>query len=967
MANPKGQFWDDMEAVFGKGNVTSGYRSQQEQDQLVAAGKTRATRSSHTYQNGYDIRANAAESESDIRKRLEAQGLSPVRIIKESGQGRNQGTGPHWHIELAPNGDKGMASGAAGGYNASRPGQGVAAPEKFLQGLESTLGAETKSSGNVRQNADATFGSDSELKARSGKVEEQLIAQGEQINVLDQVTQIAQQSAREAMTRQIEQTKDISDQIVKGTQELKAKVLPIFQARGRVADQLDKLNTMSPLERGIRGIFDLNYDKDYLEGQLDNFDRTLKARSDDFNYLNQLHGVALQEIERNYAMETGLPGLIQKQAEEDLGLVGMRLTQTAGMLGNLRDKINTESQLISAKAIAREDLLTRLDLPTVTDLMTQAQQNGGLIQFNGVEFSYKELRDRIQVSEQQELQTEAYKMSIAQGRMDMATKYADNLARSLTRSQLEAAINNGGVYQGVQLPQDVLTNLYQTQISRDTTRATAVANEMPAKLALDTAQSYMTQATGLYNRGKSLFGNQAMEGSAPYLSRGSQLVRRLVQATQNNEPPEVIAALTQQIAENSAQYTAFVDGRLLNQVGGDKRAAGYLKGFVYGQQLSKGTAVEAMTYFALKGNLPEGVALSPEAKQVFQKAQALVNSHRTDRINGKTISESQLMSIVQRELGESASKIVGQARHDKLYNDLPGVAKAAQHVFGKFNTARWAEIRAEAAMTGAEAIAKGLNTTPQNVLVMLRTGKPISNDEAGKQLLKKTQESAGQFNAVEMQTTVRLLDSEDQVQPGRRNSSVLGDFLGSPNFATGLNSYSRSLASQTMGEYLVNPLISGSTEQNFIGTRQSVLDAQARVHQTDRQLAQNPQTNLLMKPIARTTMILKAIPGVSNEGAKALTPFVQEFFNGYMKNHYTNGIESPNSRFIREDSAMRDALQAAKFEDPRLEGYRKLALKGWEDHATAQQGFIARTLEGLFGDDLNPTDAEYSPDGSRRN
>lgn len=819
--------------------------------------------------------------------------------------------------------------------------------DRFLEGLESSLAPEVKASGNVRQNSSATFSSDSELNRRADVVESNLTEQGAQIEVLNQVSEAAQANARQALSQQLAETRSISDTITEGTTELRKKVVPIFQARGRVADQLDKINTMNPIERGIRGIFDLNYDRDYLEGQLDHYDRTLKARADDYDYLNRLHGVALQEVERRFQMETAMPALIQKQTEEDLGIVGMRITQSANMLGNLSDRIGTESRLIAAKAQAREDLLVRLDTPTITELMTQAQENDGIVAYNGVEFSYKELRDRVQQAETQELQFESHKMAVASNRMDLAEKYAINIAQTLTRSQLEAAINNGGIYNGVQIPQDVLTNLYQGAVSRDQTRAQDIANRMPAKVALQTGADYLKQSVGLYTRSKELMGNQAMEGSAAILNNGSQLVEQLVVATKNGEPPEVIAALTQQIAQNSANLDKFVGERILRSVGGDKRAAGYMQAFVYGTELSQGTAAEAMTYFALKGNLPAGMSLTPEARQVFGKAQKLVEQHRGDRINGKPITEGQLQQIVTQELVNSAPKIMGQARHDKLFGELPAVAQQTQHPFGRFDQTRWSEIRAESSMTAAEAVAHGLNTTPQNVLTMLRTGKPISNDEKGKELLAATQKEAGKYNAVEMQTMVRLLDSEPPVTPGRRNSSVMGDFIGSSKFATGVSTYGRALGSQSIGEYLTNPMVAGSTERNFIETRQGILDAQSMVHQTDRQLAQNPASNMMMKPVTRTGMILTAIPGIGKPGAKALEPFVRDFFTKYRETTSTPGIESPNNRFRREDAAMLAAFQGAKFEDPRMESYRKQAIKGWEDHATAQQGFIERMIETM--------------------
>lgn len=912
---------------------------------------------------GREYRAKMEEKYGgDLAKMWAAYNAGPGRVdraIKQYGadwvRGVPQETRDYIRKNMSAVGERGVSS--------SGVEIGVGNPERFFRGLESALGPEAKASQNVRQTSEAIFNSDGELNRRADATEAQIIKQGEAIDVLQQVTEIAQQGATEALTRQVQDTRAISGEIVAGTEALKEKVKPVFQARGRIADQLDKLNSMSPLERGIRGIFDLNYDQDYLETQLDNYDRTLQARAADFDYLNKLHGTAIQEIERRYNMDTAVPGLLKEQAQEDLGIVNMRIQQTAGLLGNLKDRITTESQMIAAKAGAREDLLQRLDIPTVTELMTQAQENGGVVGYNGVEFSYAELRNRVQAKEQQDLSMEAYRMSIASNRMDIAEKYAVNIARSLTRGQIEAAMANGGVHEGIQLPQDVLADLYQTAVGRDEIRAADIARRMPARLALQTGSDALNQALALHKRGVGLFGNTAMEGSRSYLDRGAALTQKLIEATRQNQPPEVIATLTQQIAENTNSYQKFVEERILRSVGGDKRAAGYLSGFVYGQPLSQGTAAEAMTYFAIKGNLPEGIALSPEARQVFARAQALVQQNRNQRVNGRQISEKALQQMVTQELVKVAPAIMGQARHRQIFSDLPGVAKASQHPFGRFDATRWSEINAEASNTAAEAVAAELDTTPQNVLRMLRTGKPVENSEAGKQLLQKTQEAAGKYNAVEMQTMVRLLDLEKQVKPGTRNSTVMLDFIGSGNFATGIKTYSGSLEGQSLGEYLIGPLTQGATERNFIQTRQGIADAQAQVNQADRQLAQNPSTNLVLKPLSRTRMIMQAIPGLSKSGADALAPFVRDFYDKYSQQGGNWGIETPNSRFRREDAALYSALQEARFEDKVLENYRKLAVRGWDDAATAQQGFIERLIDGVFGESGNQYDAEVGPDG----
>src|SRR3546814_19392565 len=101
---------------FGQDAITSGYRSQAEQNALVKQGVTSAKRSSHTYNNGFDLPIGSAKSEEEIRQRLGARGINVTNVISETGQGRNHGTGPHWHIERdGPHGNRQAGAGRTQG------------------------------------------------------------------------------------------------------------------------------------------------------------------------------------------------------------------------------------------------------------------------------------------------------------------------------------------------------------------------------------------------------------------------------------------------------------------------------------------------------------------------------------------------------------------------------------------------------------------------------------------------------------------------------------------------------------------------------------------------------------------------------------------------------------------------------------------------------------------------------------
>ena len=857
-------------------------------------------------------------------------------IARYGREGFAQGLGPEGrrYIQMGSDAGSGPSESRASGGAATA---GVGNPTQFLEGLASQLAPETANSSGVRQNSSAIFGSDAAIKGAEGQLREETTQHRSEIDILNQVTQVAQAGAVEAMTQQVNDTRTISQQITQENQRMQERLNPVFQARGRIADQLDELATMNPLERSLRGVFDLNYDQEYLEGQLDRFDRTLEARSSDNEMMQSLHTVALGEINRRYAMDTAIPNLMVEQANADMGLTAMRIQNTAGMLGNLKDSINSESTIIAARANARGDMMNQLDTPTLVQLQQQAQSGSGTVSFNGVEFSEAELRQGVNQRNALELNMEGARNAMALGRMDMADRFATNITSSLTRSQIDAAIANGGIHEGIQLNQLELANAQQAAGERDQRTAQQVANAMPAKLALETATAYMQQATVNHTRSRQLLGDEAMRPSAGLVRIGADLTHRLAQATRDGAPPEVITELVRQIGVNSQAYNEQVDATILRSVGGDTIAAGFIGGFIRGVPLDSAASQNAMVHFAVKGTMPDGVAFSDSARQVFREYAAAVQTVR-EQAGSTRLSEDTLKQRVSAMMAERVPAIMGRQRHDEIYGALPEYARNIGNNFGNFPESQWASIRSSAALDAATAFATTLQTSRENVQTMVRTGQPIPGPD-GPALFARFEEQYDKYNSFEMLSTVKLVDQQPQIVPGQRNSTLMIDMLRGPEMQNALRIDHQARGSHSVAEYLVNPMAYGAVQTNLGSTAQGLLDGQAEADQIERQIMQNPGLNMLTVPTQRTAMMLKSIPDVGMTGAATLAPFTQQFFESYTPDW---GIQSTNERFRAQDAAFKSALQAHRFDDPTAETYRRAALSNWDEYATREQGFFER-------------------------
>lgn len=842
---------------------------------------------------------------------------------------------------LGPEGRKyiQMGTGSSGG---TRPRNDV------LASVEAAIPAEVKASGGVTQNNSAIFGSDKKLDEGFKAARQEQTKGLAVLDVLDQATQVAHTTQNAAMVRQVEDTRAINSSIIEGGQELTRRVQPVFQARTRIADQLDKLAGMNPLERAFRGVFDLNYDKKYLEGQLKDYDTTLQARAADFDYLNRLGQTGMQEINRRFGLDTGLTDLAVAQGKEDLQLTNLRLQQLNGVLEMDVKEIGTQATLIAAKDNAVKDMLGRIDTPTMTDLHAQAVKNGGMVEFNGAQISATQLRDSIRVSAQQEMQMESMALSLESGRMGLYEKQSDQLIQTMTRDQVDSAIAAGGMYKGHQLPIDQLQAASARHTQYAQMQAQTIADTMPEKAALGAAAQSLNLMAGLWNRGAALMGQNFDPQSEGALQEGSRLIHELRDAIKSGASPETISILAKKSAAHAASYREQIDGAILRNAGGDKKAAAGMSAFVYGAPLDSSAAAEFLTHYAVRGQMPFGATATPEAKAIFAEIQTEVAAIKAKTPN---ITTERLQMAVAQKLSTVAGRVAAGKRFNDVEARLPSLAKQVGHPFGKFSQSAWTQINANAEVMAAQQVAGEVQATPQEVLTMYRNGRALSTRPEDQAKFERWKKAQGSWNSFTQQAVLDGVDDQPKLVAGRRNSTLLQEFLTDDKLLEHVNQQASATKQGSFADYLIAPFIPGTVETAITSYRQGLAAQRATADQANLSRSRDMQ-RAYGNPLMRARVILGSISGVGTEGREALMPAIKQILGadsaiGVAKMTGQDLLVGESRMAASREAAVIEGLSRMKFDDPATEAYRKAAIRGWKEASASSDDFVSNFLTGI--------------------
>lgn len=588
------------------------------------------------------------------------------------------------------------------------------------------------------------------------------------------------QSNAQEQTQNLEKTiavkKAVLDETASQAEITKTAMFPIFAKKEAIFKRLEEVQNMDPISRALAGVFNKNYNRQYLERELNLADMHEQSLSSDLQRANQVQDTIMSTLNTAYTDQNSLHELIAKNltqtmslAQDSLQIANMQMSSTLGTIA-------ANGQVARAVADGREDALGQItDAQTVTTLIAQAKASPDQqVMVGGVKLTQSDLMNRgIQV-EQQGLQMKQLQLSIQAGDLQLQKMNEEKLVGTMSSKEVtQLAANDGVMSNGVKISSDVLS---QELARRAAVTQATVNNAQLQTFGAASLQSVTSLAqfnVGISQRIKGVYSEQQFAGLARNITGQNQQLETMTKQIMSMPDGPAKDALKAQMTETASKFQAAnqktvedtidastrdPDVRILQKswimnqpLSPDQAVRGFIQSVKLGVALPGSTnrgdfaygTVQAMTE-ALKDvqnryGGPDKLqaalknkATAPQVEQEMTQAVARKAQQQWTHDMGNRILES-IPAWAQADRHAAAMLTPGQISSAMAIGDaraIQGAAGQAQAIFGK------ALGPDEIKLIQQGTLPKGLNATPQQIKQFKGVLSNASTQEALRELDK---------------------------------------------------------------------------------------------------------------------------------------------------------------------------------------------------------------------------------------
>ncbi len=775
-----------------------------------------------------------------------------------------------------------------------------------------------------------------DAKSREGQVQSDVNATFALIDKNKQVIDTVQNERMTALQLAVKAKGDALAGVQDQNRQLVQNISPLLAKRNQVDQRLAELATMNPLERGFKGIFDLNYNDKYLKRVSDQLGSAVKDQAENYSIVQTLQDQFIKNIDAQYDNGDEVHKLLLVNADQDAAILGQHL-QTASMNLDLFNKnLDVQRNIISSQQIAKADAMESLTPQDKIAMLAKAKADPtNSVTVNGIPIGQAELATAVSRDQAQELDIQSANMAYQSNQMQLADKYAERLAGTMTLPQLQAAQANGGVYRGVRIPNAVITQnlaaLTQADaINADTQMAQAQTGQTAYLLnqIAENSRAFANKAQPLgILKGAPYQAISTLQGQANTLSQ--QYI-----AAQKRGDTQTMKAVTAELSGINTQMTATITG-VAKSITGDDKAAASLSAYWLNQPVSSDTALDTMMGFVNKGGLPIAMRASPTFSAAYastKQAMDSVDKAAAAKFGGITSPEYQRWlkspdrrAAIAESVQTTAPKAINQSNFDAFNERLPAIAKANNAKFGAVSQREWEMANTQSTIDMYTQAGKKLGITPGEAQGYFEKGiTPQSLAGQNKATVANFKTMIGevqkQMPIWQRSSLLHHLDQLPEANQNFRPSQAYVDFISSPEY---LNSISKFEGTQ--GQFSYGDYVSGAMRgQGVVPLAKSYGDSM-KMQWTQNQIeaisgSQKMRNSYNNIPGVRLRTTLGAMEGLSESDESTLVRVIAKNFPS---------LDTPVNASDTNDK-IRSFLMNNKFPDPGLEAIRRKVIKQYD-------------------------------------
>jgi hypothetical protein len=261
----------------------------------------------------------------------------------------------------------------------------------------------------------------------------------------------------------------VRDEITRNTRDLIARTQPIFQQREAIGNRLNEIANMNPFQRMVRGAFDPNYNVDDLQARYNLHSAAIQDQMSEYEAISTLQTALISQITERHTADQNVFDMLRTHRAEDLTLLGQSASAGQAILSQVTEELRIDNTIEQARSFAVTDTVSSMSLGQLNDAASRIVD--GRVTINGIEIPAIMIQDRLNAIQDQQYDLAARQLGIQSQNMNIADQAAARIIGRMTREEVDAAIRNGGVYNGQQFQVDQL--LQQQAILREGRQAQA--------------------------------------------------------------------------------------------------------------------------------------------------------------------------------------------------------------------------------------------------------------------------------------------------------------------------------------------------------------------------------------------------------------------------------------------------------------------------------------------------------------